>query len=148
MLTLISVYRIPTILVACRVLYKNFLLQTESEFRLFVFWQIFSGMARFVLPLYFRLISRCITWPHQRLSSSELKTSRRKVPGSILGHACRPGLLEFTMVLFRNSRKYGQDNLERSPWRASHLKSHALRVSNCTHTQTPNRCTIRVSFSF
>ena len=36
--------------------------------------------------------------PHQQLSGSALKIGRREVPSSILGRACRPSRLEFSVV--------------------------------------------------
>ena len=36
--------------------------------------------------------------PHQWRSDSNLKSSRRKVPGSILDLACRPSRSEFSVV--------------------------------------------------
>ena len=46
--------------------------------------------------------------PHQWLG-------RREVPGSILGRACRPSRSVFSMVFFRNSRKYGLGSLRKTP---------------------------------
>ena len=48
-----------------------------------------------------------VKWPHQWRSSSALKTGRREVPGSILGHACLPSCLEFSMVFSKTRVNQG-----------------------------------------
>ena len=54
-----------------------------------------------------------------------LKISRREVPGSDPGRACRP------IVVFSETRvNTGQDPLERPPWRARHLQERVPLADN------------------
>ena len=67
-------------------------------------------------------------WP----SCSALNTGRRKMPGSISGHACLFKCSEFSLLYLRNSSKYGLELL-RKTLHAGHsslrLKFHVQTIS-------------------
>ena len=73
---------------------------------------------------------------HQWSSDSALKTGRRKQPGSIPGHACRPSCLEFSMVFTETRINTGWNPLEKPPTESILPTSQAPRVVNWIHTQT------------
>ena len=75
--------------------------------------------------------------PRQWWSSSALKTGRRQMPGSILGHACRPSRSEVSVVFSETHVKTGQDPLEKSLRSAYQLQSQVPQADNWTLAYNP-----------